>query len=321
MQYQTVFIYLALYGIGIIAAGAMFYYYKKTGLVFLKYLGIYQSISIVNFVTRLIINYLYLDSDFADYINSLHIDKSRIVVLYAVSCVILYFFLKSALSLIEIKGKLFVALNFICAVLLMVLVLHAQFEFAETRSASGMQLVYSLFSWLSYSIYLLSPALVLWGKKNISDPETNLLASRFGYFFLALGLASLATGIAGHFGILDSALSYWLGYLFILLIFVTPTLLAWLYYKALTENVETGNNNHHPEEDYFEKFSISKREREIISLICQGKSNQEIGDELFISIQTVKSHIHNILQKTALSSRMQIMKMFFQSETAEIQAI
>ena len=54
---------------------------------------------------------------------------------------------------------------------------------------------------------------------------------------------------------------------------------------------------------FSEKFEISKREREVIQLICKGLSNQEISDALFISLQTVKDHIHHIFVKTGVKNR------------------
>jgi DNA-binding NarL/FixJ family response regulator len=51
---------------------------------------------------------------------------------------------------------------------------------------------------------------------------------------------------------------------------------------------------------------MTKREREIIVLIAEGMSNKEIAQRLTLSTYTVKSHIHNILEKMALHSRLQI---------------
>lgn len=44
---------------------------------------------------------------------------------------------------------------------------------------------------------------------------------------------------------------------------------------------------------------LSEREIEIVKLICEGLSNQEIADKLFISKRTVDKHRSNILEKTA----------------------
>ncbi len=51
---------------------------------------------------------------------------------------------------------------------------------------------------------------------------------------------------------------------------------------------------------------MTKREREIISLISEGLSNKEIAQRLNVATYTVKSHVHNILEKLALHSRLQI---------------
>ncbi len=54
------------------------------------------------------------------------------------------------------------------------------------------------------------------------------------------------------------------------------------------------------------KSAISKREREVIACVAQGFKNKEIGEKLFISEQTVKSHIHNIFDKLGVSDRLEL---------------
>ncbi len=55
-----------------------------------------------------------------------------------------------------------------------------------------------------------------------------------------------------------------------------------------------------------EKYKITKREMEVIELICQGKTNKEIADLLFISVDTVKDHNYKIFQKTGVKNRTQL---------------
>ena len=50
---------------------------------------------------------------------------------------------------------------------------------------------------------------------------------------------------------------------------------------------------------------LTKRENEILMLIAEGKSNQEIADELFITLKTVKTHVSNILAKLEVEDRTQ----------------
>lgn len=60
---------------------------------------------------------------------------------------------------------------------------------------------------------------------------------------------------------------------------------------------------------FVEEHDISKRESEVVRLICRGFSNQEISDSLFISLQTVKDHIHRIFVKTGVRNRVQLSNM------------
>ena len=53
---------------------------------------------------------------------------------------------------------------------------------------------------------------------------------------------------------------------------------------------------------------MTKREREIIVLIADGLSNKEIAQRLNIATHTVKSHVHNVMEKLALHTRLQIAK-------------
>lgn len=53
-----------------------------------------------------------------------------------------------------------------------------------------------------------------------------------------------------------------------------------------------------------EGFTV--REKEVLLLIADGKSNKEIADELHISIKTVKTHVSNLLMKCALEDRTQL---------------
>jgi NarL family two-component system response regulator LiaR len=50
---------------------------------------------------------------------------------------------------------------------------------------------------------------------------------------------------------------------------------------------------------------LTEREMEVLRLIAKGKSNQEVADELFIGIKTVKFHVTNILAKLGVEDRTQ----------------
>lgn len=48
---------------------------------------------------------------------------------------------------------------------------------------------------------------------------------------------------------------------------------------------------------------LTRREQEVLDLICDGRTNQEIADSLIIELGTVKNHVHNILKKLNVTSR------------------
>ena len=56
---------------------------------------------------------------------------------------------------------------------------------------------------------------------------------------------------------------------------------------------------------------ISRREQEIVQLLCKGYTNKQIARQLFISETTVKTHISNILAKLNLHDRMQIVVYYY----------
>jgi DNA-binding NarL/FixJ family response regulator len=60
---------------------------------------------------------------------------------------------------------------------------------------------------------------------------------------------------------------------------------------------------------------MTKREREVIMLLSDGLSNKEIGQKIRISTYTVKSHIHNIMEKLALHTRLEIANYSYTDQT------
>ncbi|EMW5507053.1 response regulator transcription factor [Enterococcus faecalis] len=53
-------------------------------------------------------------------------------------------------------------------------------------------------------------------------------------------------------------------------------------------------------------YQLTQREREVLSLLLECKTNQDIANELFLSIGTVKTHIHNIFVKLEVNKRAEV---------------
>ncbi|WP_314585597.1 response regulator transcription factor [Paenibacillus terrigena] len=55
-----------------------------------------------------------------------------------------------------------------------------------------------------------------------------------------------------------------------------------------------------------ESDGLTEREKEVLLLIAEGKTNKDISEELHISIKTVKSHVSNLLMKCEMDDRTQL---------------
>ena len=66
-----------------------------------------------------------------------------------------------------------------------------------------------------------------------------------------------------------------------------------------------------------DSVKMTQREREVISLLSEGMSNKEIGQKIHVSTYTVKSHIHNIMEKLALHTRLEIANYSYNDNTVK----
>ena len=91
-----------------------------------------------------------------------------------------------------------------------------------------------------------------------------------------------------------------------------PNLTVSLFSQIVDHAVKGSNHS-----AVMESVRMTKRERQVIELISEGCTNKEIAQELHLSTYTVKSHVHNILEKLALSTRVQIAKFAHDSAKKE----
>lgn len=61
-----------------------------------------------------------------------------------------------------------------------------------------------------------------------------------------------------------------------------------------------------PKEQQFQNYQLSERERQVATLLVQGRSYQQIGEALHISLPTVKTHVSNVYKKCGTSSRSEL---------------
>jgi DNA-binding CsgD family transcriptional regulator len=127
-----------------------------------------------------------------------------------------------------------------------------------------------------------------------------------------LRFSGILTGIS-VFGALALHFAYlhiYIGLYFMLIFFSADLGFIFLTRIYLKKNASEFIDVTDTIEDLLQRFGISKREKEIITEICMGKTNQEIADELFITLQTVKDHTHNIFRKVNVKNRVQLTQIF-----------
>jgi DNA-binding NarL/FixJ family response regulator len=85
---------------------------------------------------------------------------------------------------------------------------------------------------------------------------------------------------------------------------ILPAHLTGSLFSQIVENALNGSQP----SMIIESVRMTKREKQVIELIADGSTNKEIAQELHLSPFTVKSHVHNILEKLTLHTRIQIAK-------------
>jgi DNA-binding NarL/FixJ family response regulator len=82
---------------------------------------------------------------------------------------------------------------------------------------------------------------------------------------------------------------------------VLPPALTNTLFNQIAKNISRKSKAH-----VLESVRLTSREREVIDLLAEGLSNKEIAIRLGIAVHTVKSHVHNVLEKLALRSRLEV---------------
>jgi DNA-binding NarL/FixJ family response regulator len=91
---------------------------------------------------------------------------------------------------------------------------------------------------------------------------------------------------------------------------VLPPLLVDSLFSQIVENAVRDGKS-----EIKEAVKMTKREKEVIALLSEGMSNKEIGQRMHISTYTIKSHIHNIMEKLALHTRLEIANYSYTGDT------
>jgi DNA-binding CsgD family transcriptional regulator len=182
------------------------------------------------------------------------------------------------------------------------LIIITGYFIAKTGGIKPVSLVKSFFIALNFIYSTIASLLILFprkGKSIIHDYDRKIIAPAIFLIILAQCIPLF---------VYTSEL--YLAIIFIFTFFAGNTFLPiYLNYGTLL----SAFTNELPKDLSFEefciKFEVSPRETDIVREICNGLSNKEISEKLFISLQTVKDHSHRIYIKTNVRSRVQLINL------------
>jgi len=170
---------------------------------------------------------------------------------------------------------------------------------AKTSAVEPTSLIRNYFISMNAIYSLVASLLILFPKKGrsiIHDYDRRIIAP-----VIFLVMISQCTTL-----ILYTSQTY-LAIIFIFTFFTGNTFLPlYLNYGTLLSAFTTETTTDLSFEEFCKKYEVSPRETDVVREICNGLSNKEISEKLFISLQTVKDHTHRIYIKTNVRSRVQL---------------
>lgn len=261
------------------------------------FLIMYIFFSLVN-LTSLTFGYLSIGTDW-----------SKVTVIYGLLAAKILFFkviifasIITVLKLFNIKNRAIVISTLIVLIILSLLTVtpyYGEFNFTENKLL--LKPIYYIDN-VIYCIILLSViATIINNYKSLIIKEDRIFSVLILLFSL-FGLLETTVSIVGSFKnpIVDLNYSY-PEFMFSTIPYIVISLYSIVFVlKSITIRVKL------PSKETIVNMGYSQREAEIIFLIVQGKSNQEIVDNLCISMATVKTHVRNIFKKAEISKRAEL---------------
>jgi DNA-binding CsgD family transcriptional regulator len=221
-----------------------------------------------------------------------------------------FMFLRSITEFLEKKPSNILTIPYF-AILTAVFILYGVYTVRISRFNLGdyellLQIQRWVFSAFMLIIYLSSFLYIISSTRNKSDLPSKKYLRNFGaWYFAYMVLIITSLTLSDYLPILRQ---------FFFLIFLSWHLIPILFmniYLSKYQNPESELPDDFESrlQAFVEEHDISKRECEVVRQICRGLSNQEISETLYISVQTVKDHIHRIFVKTGVKNRVQLTNM------------
>lgn len=121
------------------------------------------------------------------------------------------------------------------------------------------------------------------------------------YGFVLAALVALLKYIEYRYFIRDFSLEFYVG----LVAVIFTGLGIWVGPRLMRRKVMVIGPDFVLNTAAIERLGISKREHEVLELMARGLSNQEIAEKMFVSVNTVKTHLSNLFLKLEVNRRTQ----------------
>jgi len=177
---------------------------------------------------------------------------------------------------------------------------YALAELARAPQAARLALINRVFD-AAVLLAVLAPAgYVFLSRGRLADTRERATLEAFAGLYLAgFAFLPMVIWLPAPAGTLMIALCY---------IYISLCPVIWLrfFYPYYRESIELQSGNPENWGRLAGLYGLTDREMEIVRLLMKGKSNQDIGTQLFISRHTVRNHLHNIFDKMDVKSRGQL---------------
>lgn len=180
----------------------------------------------------------------------------------------------------------------------------------------GINLTYNTTTWI-YTFYMLLIS-IKYCKQSDYSPEVKKRIDIFLKLFFILQIFAYIEVIFWNFTnsfILKRLYDYsqrMLALEIITYIYDITGIICGVRYLIKPHNIDSENSKEifkKELEDFSSEFGLTPREQEVLELLVQHLTNEEICNKLYISLGTVKTHIHNIFLKSQVSRRTDLIEM------------
>ncbi len=314
MSHLTIIMFTLGLAIGILTIYITYFEEKKYKTALVRYLLYFMIVTNLATAINLFYNYFLINL-----IKNLGFGFARTIELsYRLfASILLVFVFGVFISLFrnlnnEIFSKKYkLTLIFIWFILIIIFFINLDSFFIKKKGIPIPVIINIIIDYLGMLIVTYEIIRTIFKSKNNLDLIKKNIILKFSYgclfvFLIIISMIPLSifTNISNDIQTFISSLIFLLMFNLIPLLFIKKVLRLYYYDLSLEKNSSENFNK------FLESKKISETETKIINLICDGLTNKEIADKLFLSTQTIKDHNYRIFKKLEVTNRVQLTKLF-----------